>query len=131
MTETQVAQIELENTTEEFKRLHQERQELIHQWEIAVSSMKQRDEDINNAQTNYRNQKEEIRRIQEKIKERQELYQNQLDQNAEIEKNISLAERKVAKFREEEAENNQNLQQFKGSFNLINRRSRSSEKHFE
>ncbi|KAJ3260491.1 Coiled-coil domain-containing protein 39 [Boothiomyces macroporosus] len=123
VTETQVAQIELENTTEEFKRLHQERQELIHQWEIAVSSMKQRDEDINNAQTNYRNQKEEIRRIQEKIKERQELYQNQLDQNAEIEKNISLAERKVAKFREEEAENNQNLQQFKAATDLVNKRS--------
>ncbi|KAJ3323692.1 Coiled-coil domain-containing protein 39 [Boothiomyces sp. JEL0866] len=119
VTETQVAQIELENTTEEFKRLHQERQELIHQWEIAVSSMKQRDDDINNAQTNYRNQKEEIRRVQEKIKERQELYQNQLDQNAETEKNISLAERKVAKFREEESENNQNLQQFKDEVEVL------------
>ncbi|KAJ3274245.1 Coiled-coil domain-containing protein 39 [Terramyces sp. JEL0728] len=123
VTETQVAQIELENTTEEFKRLHQERQELINQWEIAVSSMKQRDDDINNAQTNYRNQKEEIRSIQEKIRERQELYQHQLNHNVETEKTISLAERKVAKFREEETETNVNLQQFKAATDLVNRRS--------
>ena len=63
VTETQVAQIELENTTEAFKQLHQERQDLIHQWEEAVTTMAKRDEDIDGCQNNYRAQKIEIRNL--------------------------------------------------------------------
>jgi UDP-glucose:O-linked fucose beta-1,3-glucosyltransferase len=119
VTETQVAQIELENTTEAFKKLHQERQDLIHQWENAVKTMKERDRDINVSQTNYRNQKQEILAIQDKIKERQEIYQNQLTQNQEVEKNITLAERKVARLREEESEANQSVQQYRDEVEVL------------
>ncbi|KAI8902852.1 hypothetical protein BC833DRAFT_571828 [Globomyces pollinis-pini] len=102
VTETQVCQIELENTAEAFKQLHQERQDLIKQWEQAVEGMKQRDDDINKSQASYREQKDLIRKTQERIKEKQELYQSQLNLNEETEKNITMAERKVMKFREEE-----------------------------
>lgn len=61
--------------------------------------MRRRDDDIDKAQTNYRTQKQEIRGVQEKIKEREELFEQQLSLNTETEKNIVLAERKVAKFR--------------------------------
>ncbi|KAJ2999895.1 Coiled-coil domain-containing protein 39 [Globomyces sp. JEL0801] len=99
VTETQVCQIELENTAEAFKQLHQERQDLIKQWEQAVEGMKQRDDDINKSQASYREQKDLIRKTQERIKEKQELYQSQLNLNEETEKNITMAERKVMKFR--------------------------------
>jgi coiled-coil domain-containing protein 39 len=42
VTETQVAQIELDKTTEAFRQLHQERQDLISQWEGAVKTMQKR-----------------------------------------------------------------------------------------
>ena len=119
VTETQVAQIELENTTEAFKKLHQERQDLIQQWETAVKTMKERDRDINQAQSNYRNQKVEIREIQEKIKERQEIFQTQLNQNQETEKNITLFERKVGKLREEETDVIQSLQQYRDEVEVL------------
>jgi UDP-glucose:O-linked fucose beta-1,3-glucosyltransferase len=119
VTETQVAQIELENTTEAFKRLHQERQDLIQQWETAVKTMKKRDNDINVAQANYRNQKQEIRQVHEKIKERQDIYQNQLNQNQDIEKNITLAERKVYKLREEETDAIQALHQYRDEVEVL------------
>ncbi len=119
VTETQVAQIELENTTEAFKQLHRERQDLIHQWEEAVAAMKLRDVDIENSQASYRAQKIDIRNVQEKIKEREELFGQQLTINSETEKQIILAERKVAKFREEESGAIKVLQQFKDEVEVL------------
>lgn len=119
VTETQVAQIELENTTEAFKRLHQERQDLIHQWEVAVKTMKERDQDINNAQNSYRTQKMEMQEIQEKIQERHELFANQVSMNQEAEKNITLCERKVAKLREEEVEALKSLDQYRDETEVL------------
>ena len=53
VTETQVSQIELDKTTEAFKSLHQERQDLIDQWENSIRTMQKKDEDILNAQARY------------------------------------------------------------------------------
>ena len=119
MTETQVAQIELENTTEAFKELHNERQNLIKQWEEAVAMMTKRDEDIDKAQANYRAQKLEIREWQDKIKEKHEIFEIQLNLNSDTEKNIVLSERKVAKLREEENTTIQFLQQYKDEVEVL------------
>ena len=119
VTETQVAQIELENTTEAFKQLHQERQDLIHQWEEAVTTMAKRDEDIDGCQNNYRAQKIEIRKMQEKIKEKEEVFDVQLNLNNETEKNIVMAERRVAKLREEESGAIRRLQQYKDEVEVL------------
>ncbi|KAI9145955.1 hypothetical protein BKA69DRAFT_313803 [Paraphysoderma sedebokerense] len=53
MAETQVSQIELERTTEAFKKIHEERQMLLQQWEAAINTMKERDESIMKAQEQY------------------------------------------------------------------------------
>ena len=44
-------QIELDKTAEEFRRAHQERHDLIHQWESTIGQMKKRDSDIDKAAT--------------------------------------------------------------------------------
>jgi hypothetical protein len=119
VTETQVAQIELENTTEAFKQLHDERQDLIKQWEEAVTMMTKRDEDIDKAQANYRAQKIDIRKMQDKIKEKEETFETQLNLNSDTEKNIVLADRKVAKLREEESTAIQFLQQYKDEVEVL------------
>ena len=46
--DTQTTQVELEKTSDEFRKAHQERQQLISQWENTIDQMKRRDEDINN-----------------------------------------------------------------------------------
>lgn len=53
VTETQVSQIELDKATEAFKSLHQERQDLINQWETSIKTMQKKDEDIIQAQATY------------------------------------------------------------------------------
>ena len=67
VTETQVAQIELDKTTEEFKRLHRERHDLIAQWEAAIDNMKKRDQDILDAQGRYQGTKVRITRINARL----------------------------------------------------------------
>lgn len=47
VTETQAAQIELDKTAEEFKRLHGERHQLYLQWQETVENSRKRDELIN------------------------------------------------------------------------------------
>lgn len=39
-------QIELDKTAEDFHRVHQERQEVIRQWENAIQQMQKRDQQI-------------------------------------------------------------------------------------
>nr|KAJ3420255.1 Coiled-coil domain-containing protein 39 [Polyrhizophydium stewartii] len=99
VTETQVAQIELDKTTEAFKQLHQERQDLINQWESAIKNMQKRDEDITSSQEVYQSQKEKIRQTQEVLKERQDFLEQQMAQNTDTEKNIGICERNVCKLR--------------------------------
>jgi UDP-glucose:O-linked fucose beta-1,3-glucosyltransferase len=99
ITETQIAQLELENTTAAFKDLHTERQGLISQWEEAVASMQRRDQDIDAAQDHYQSLKKEIRETLSMIKEKESIYQQQLIMNSETEKNISLTEKRIAKIR--------------------------------
>jgi chromosome segregation ATPase len=76
VTETQVSQIELDKTTNEFKRLHQERQSLINQWENAIQAMNKRDVEIQDSQAFFVEQKERIRLLSSEIDEKQGLSAN-------------------------------------------------------
>lgn len=49
VTETQAAQIELDKTAEDFRKLHRERQEFVRQWEHAIEAIKNRDGAIQQA----------------------------------------------------------------------------------
>ncbi|KAI8853033.1 hypothetical protein BC829DRAFT_414156 [Chytridium lagenaria] len=99
VTETQVAQIELDKTTEEFKRLHMERQDLINQWETALRTMQNRDHDITDSQDRYQKSKDDIKDKQSIIDEKQAFLDNQLQNNIELEKRIGVLDRTVSKFR--------------------------------
>eukprot|EP00878_Enallax_costatus_P041650 GHUV01048482.1.p1 GENE.GHUV01048482.1~~GHUV01048482.1.p1 ORF type:complete len:112 (+),score=41.43 GHUV01048482.1:252-587(+) len=46
ITDTQAAQIQLDRAAQDFRQLHQERQDLIRQWDEARDAMKTRDEAI-------------------------------------------------------------------------------------
>jgi len=58
VTETQAAQIELDKTAEEFRRLHQERHELYLQWQETVQNIQRRDSFIYETGEQYSNLKQ-------------------------------------------------------------------------
>uniref|UniRef100_A0A8P0NDI0 Coiled-coil domain-containing protein 39 n=1 Tax=Canis lupus familiaris TaxID=9615 RepID=A0A8P0NDI0_CANLF len=48
LTETLSAQLELDKAAQDFRKIHNERQELIKQWENTIEQMRKRDRDIDN-----------------------------------------------------------------------------------
>ncbi len=46
MTETLTAQLELDKTAEEFRKAHNDRQDLIRQWEATIEQMQRRDKEM-------------------------------------------------------------------------------------
>ncbi|KAI9094650.1 hypothetical protein DFS34DRAFT_628586 [Phlyctochytrium arcticum] len=119
VTETQVAQIELDKTTESFKQLHHERQDLIQQWESAIDAMRKRDQDIVAAQNEYQQLKDEIKANQAVIDEKQGFLNQQQQNNVETEKKIGATERNVSKFRIEQQRANTSLTQFHDEVDVL------------
>ncbi|KAJ3390261.1 Coiled-coil domain-containing protein 39 [Lobulomyces angularis] len=119
VTETQVSQIELDKTTEEFKALHNERQQLIEQWENAIKTMNKRDNEIQESQALYVQLKERIRQLQSVIDEKQAFLDQEVLANKHTEKKISICDRNVSKFRLEQAEANNSLVQFQDEVEVI------------
>ncbi|XP_054242272.1 coiled-coil domain-containing protein 39 [Indicator indicator] len=96
LTETITAQLELDKTAEDFHRVHQERQEVIRQWENAIQQMQKRDQQIDHCALLITEIKQEIRKQEIVLKEKTSFLVNETVNNMEYEKKISYAEREAA-----------------------------------
>ncbi|XP_037262089.1 coiled-coil domain-containing protein 39 [Falco rusticolus] len=101
LTETMTAQIELDKTVEDFRRVHQERQEVIRQWENAVQQMQKRDQQIDHCALLITEIKQEIRKKEIVLKEKNSFLVNETLNNVEYEKKISSAEREATSLQNE------------------------------
>ncbi|KAK4820375.1 hypothetical protein QYF61_025451 [Mycteria americana] len=101
LTETITAQIELDKTAEDFRRVHQERQEVIRQWENAIQQMQKRDQQIDHCALLITEIKQEIRKKEIVLKEKTSFLVNETVNNMEYEKKISSAEREATSLRNE------------------------------
>ncbi|KFQ73449.1 Coiled-coil domain-containing protein 39, partial [Phaethon lepturus] len=101
LTETLTAQIELDKTAEDFRRVHQERQEVIRQWENAIQQMQKRDQQIDHCALLIAEIKQEIRKKEIVLNEKTSFLVNETLNNMEYEKKISSAEREAASLRNE------------------------------
>lgn len=119
MTETQVSQIELDKTTEEFKRLHEERQKLISQWESAIKAMNNRDSAIQESTQLFTELKEKLKKLQGIIDQKQQFYDQQLDNNNKTRVKIDEYDRIVSKTRIEHSKATESLQQFQDEVDMI------------
>ncbi|KAM6358075.1 coiled-coil domain-containing protein 39 [Alca torda] len=101
LTETITAQIELDKTAEDFRRVHQERQEVLRQWENAIQQMQKRDQQIDHCALLIAEIKQEIRKKETVLKEKTSFLVNETVNNMEYEKKISSAEREATSLRNE------------------------------
>ncbi|KQK81094.1 coiled-coil domain-containing protein 39 [Amazona aestiva] len=93
--------IELDKTAEDFRRVHQERQEVIRQWENAIQQMQKRDQQIDHCALLIAEIKQEIRKKEMVLKEKTAFLVNETLNNMEYEKKISSAEREATSLRHE------------------------------
>ncbi|NXS88201.1 CCD39 protein, partial [Erpornis zantholeuca] len=101
LTETMTAQMELDRAAEDFRRVHQERQEVIRQWENAIQQMQKRDQEIDHCALLIAEIKEEIRNKELLLREKTTFLVNETVNNMEYEKKISSAEREANNLRKE------------------------------
>ncbi|NXN41654.1 CCD39 protein, partial [Rhinoptilus africanus] len=101
LTETITAQIELDKAAEDFRRVHQERQEVLRQWENAIQQMQKRDQQIDHCALLIAEIKQEIRKKETVLKEKTSFLVNETVNNMEYEKKISSAEREATNLRNE------------------------------
>ncbi|KAM4659956.1 coiled-coil domain-containing protein 39 [Amazona ochrocephala] len=101
LTETITAQVKLDKTAEDFRRVHQERQEVIRQWENAIQQMQKRDQQIDHCALLIAEIKQEIRKKEMVLKEKTAFLVNETLNNMEYEKKISSAEREATSLRHE------------------------------
>ncbi|XP_049631867.1 coiled-coil domain-containing protein 39 [Suncus etruscus] len=101
LTETISAQLELDKAAQDFRKIHNERQELIKQWENTIEQMQRRDRDIDNCALELAKIKQELREKEILVKEKNKFLESEIGNNTEFEKKISAADRKVLKCRVE------------------------------
>ena len=100
VTETQAAQIELDKTADDYRKLQSERSGLVNQWEQAVAAMQKRDEAIQHAHEEFTVAKRQLREKQEVLTEREAFLTTEQKNNSEVELTIASLERTIAKKRE-------------------------------
>jgi len=101
VTETQAAQIELDKTAEEFKRLHSERHQLYLQWQETVENSRKRDELINETGEDYARAKDYLDKKQGDLEDHKQKLQREKDSNTELDGNIASQERILTKIRDQ------------------------------
>ncbi|CAF0814550.1 unnamed protein product [Didymodactylos carnosus] len=104
-------QVELDKTASNFRKGHEQRQQLIQNWEQIIEQMQGRDRDIDLLAAQLVKIKAEARSVEELIIEKKEFYDNEQRNNNERQLQMSIAERQAAKFRlqYDEAEKNRLL----------------------
>ncbi|XP_042315960.1 coiled-coil domain-containing protein 39 isoform X1 [Sceloporus undulatus] len=101
LTETLAAQIELDKTAEDFRRVHLERQELIRQWENTIEQMRKRDQEIDSCALLLAQARRAIRAKQSVLKDKIQFLANESGNNVEYERRIATANRQAVKLRAE------------------------------
>lgn len=92
-TETQAYQIELDKTSEEFKKQHEERHQLFNQWKETTQIIQNRDQSIREQGEEFARIKMEINSNKDNLEERKRILKKSKDDNKQIELSIDLLER--------------------------------------
>ena len=119
VTETQAAQIELDKTAEEFKRLHAERHQLYLQWQETVENSRKRDELINETGEQYGQSKDFLDKKKADLEDHKKKLQQEKDNNKEAESKIASQERQLTKIREDLARNEDDRKALEGEVAIL------------
>ena len=101
VTETQSAQIQLDKTAEDFKRMHEERLELVRLWEEALETVKYRDTTIQQASERFAVLKAALRDTRGQLAEQERFLKAEQVNNNELDNQVALADREVAYQRDQ------------------------------
>nr|CAD7573983.1 unnamed protein product [Timema californicum] len=91
----------LDRTGKLFRKVHQERQDMIAQWEGSVRVLHQRDSDIHNTMKEINIIRNNLRAREEDLREQKQFYDNEVNNNKEMDLQIAQVSHTAAKLRDE------------------------------
>jgi len=100
VVETQAAQIQLDKAAEDFRKLHNERQVLIRQWEDAMQAMNHRDKAIVLASEQFTARKAELRQKKAELDAQARFLESESINNKEVDARIAFYDREMGKQRD-------------------------------
>ncbi|XP_029422058.1 coiled-coil domain-containing protein 39 isoform X3 [Nannospalax galili] len=119
LTETVSAQLELDKASQDFRKIHYERRELIRQWEGTIEQMQRRDQEIDHCALQLARIKQEMREKENVVKEKIKFLEDELGNNVEFERRLSAAERRVVKHRMEYQRHEASRSQLKDELDIL------------
>uniref|UniRef100_A0A2K5PVP5 Coiled-coil domain-containing protein 39 n=1 Tax=Cebus imitator TaxID=2715852 RepID=A0A2K5PVP5_CEBIM len=90
LTETISAQLELDKAAQDFRKIHNERQELIKQWENTIEQMQKRDQDIDNCALHNETIKTKLKEIEEKATNLEDMLKEEEKDVKEVDVQLNL-----------------------------------------
>lgn len=119
VTETQAAQIELDKTAEEFKRLHNERHQLYLQWQDTVENSRKRDELINETGEQYGQAKDFLDKKKSDLEDQKQKLNREKENNKETDSSIAAEDRQLVKIRESLAKHEEERKNLEGEVAIM------------
>lgn len=119
VTETQAAQIELDKTAEEFKRLHSERHQLYLQWQETVENSRKRDELINETGEDYARAKDYLDKKKADLEDHKDKLKREKDNNIDLDAQVASQERTLTKLRESLAKSDLDRNNLEGEVAIL------------
>eukprot|EP00195_Chlamydomonas_chlamydogama_P009299 CAMPEP_0202915398 /NCGR_PEP_ID=MMETSP1392-20130828/65575_1 /ASSEMBLY_ACC=CAM_ASM_000868 /TAXON_ID=225041 /ORGANISM="Chlamydomonas chlamydogama, Strain SAG 11-48b" /LENGTH=937 /DNA_ID=CAMNT_0049607407 /DNA_START=168 /DNA_END=2981 /DNA_ORIENTATION=- len=110
--ETQAAQIQLDKAAEDFRKLHEERQDLIRQWDEALEAMRNRDAAILVASEQFAVKKADLKARKAELDAQARFLEDEGVNNKEVDARIAFYDREVGKQREVYLREQQRLDEF-------------------
>lgn len=99
MTEAKITQHEVDRASDEFRKLHLERKDLLFQWESTLNSLKKRDAQISDSANEYQKTLEKIDGISKEIDEQKKILFEQTQVKLTSQRQIEEHDRQVSKLK--------------------------------
>ena len=122
VTETQAAQIELDKTAQEFKRVHQERHKLYLQWSESIIGAKKVEEQIAILGEEFGRVREYLNKKQEDYSATEDQLKRHKEENKNRESEIVAEERSIAKLREDISQKEDFKNDIEGEVSILKNR---------
>lgn len=101
VADTNARQVELDKCAEDFRAVHQERQDLIKRWQDSLDAIRSRDEEIAKAGTHFADVKAVATARRNAILEKEKRLANLESENTTLERTIDEVHRRVGDVRDE------------------------------
>lgn len=122
VTNTQAKQIELDKTAEEFRELHKERKTLLRQWQESLKTLQRRDESIRKAGEEFDECKKALVETEKVLSVEKQRLDSIIHDNAEVDAQISNANRQLQKQRDELTKGKEEVTSFRSEVELLKSR---------